>query len=280
MALSKKRAFVRILKVEFGLLALLVIELLVMSSVLPGFSDLSVLLSTSTSFLSEIVAALALTLPIVSGGIDLSVGSVASLSAVLVGALYQSGINIGLVIILALIAGLLAGLINGIVIVKLHVDPFIVTLGSLFAYASLASFIEGTAPPVYLPTVFTALSNSYFLNIIPWGFIYVILVAVILSLVLHRTIFGRRVFLIGQNHEAARYAGLSVNRTIVIVYMISGLLAALAGILGASEFGAARVGVGADLLLPAITIVVLGGVNIFGGEGSIFGVIVAGLLVG
>ncbi len=278
--LRKRNLLSRVITWEFALLALLIIELAVMTSVLPGFADLSVLLSSSTTFLSEIVAALALTLPIISGGIDLSVGSVASFSAVLVGVLYKAGIDIWLVIILALIGGLVVGLINGIVIVKSHVDPFIVTLGSLFAFASLASFIEGTAPPVFLPSSFAALSSSYVFGVIPSGFIYVIIAGIVLSLVLHRTVFGRYVVLLGQNHEAARYAGLAVNRTIINVYMISGFLAALAGVVGASEFGATRVGVGSDLLLPAITIVVLGGVNIFGGAGSVFGVMISGLLVG
>ena len=270
----------KLVRWEVALVLLLVAEFMGLFSVLPGFSHISVLLGVSTAFLSLIVAALALVLPIMSGGIDLSVGGVASLAAVLVGTLYHGGTGIWLAMGLAMGAGAAVGLINGLVISQFRIDPFIATLGSMFAFTSIASFIMGTAPPLSLPSIFTALSNGYVFGVVPRGFIFVIAVGVIMGLVLHRTVFGRQTILMGQNVAAAKYAGLPVAQTTVKIYVLSGLLSAIAGVLGASEFGAARVGVGSDLLLPAVTIVVLGGVDIFGGRGSVFGVMVSGLFVG
>src|SRR5262245_4811261 len=223
--------------------------------------------------------AVALTPVIVSGGIDLSVGALLGLSAVVFGWLWRDqGLPVGAAALAALGVGALGGSLNGLLITRLRLPPLIFTLGSLSLFRGLAKgFTGGTETYTGFPDDFLALGQGYFAGVpiqLP------ILVAVVAGywLLLHRTIFGRAVFAIGFSPEGARHAGIPVERRVFVLYLLCGLAAALAGVIYVAHLGQAKADAGTGYELAAITAVVLGGTSIFGGRGSIAGTVL-GLVV-
>lgn len=227
------------------------------------------------------LVAMAETLVIIGGGggIDLSVGSIISLAAVALGLTYQATGSVMAGILAALIVGCAMGAFNGFCIVVLRMPPLIVTLGTMFAFGALALVITGGSPVSGFPDWFGYLGYETIAGI-PAQILFVVLPTfVVLWFVLNRLTFGRNLFLIGVNETSARFAGIHVGRHRFQLYVISGLLAALGGVVSTAWLMAARPDVGRDIELQAITVAVLGGANIFGGEGSLGGTILAVLVV-
>jgi rhamnose transport system permease protein len=216
--------------------------------------------------------ALALTPVIVTGGIDLSVGSMLGLCAVVFGKLWRDGhLPIGLAIIAALLTGLAGGLVNSSIITRLKVHPLIVTLGTFSMFRGIAMGITGGAENYTdFPRAFLFLGNGY-IGPIPAQLPIFILAAIAFYLLLHRSIFGRAWSAIGFSPEGARYAGIPVDRRIATTYILSGLCAAVAAIIYVARVGQAKADAGTGYELSAITAVVLGGTSIFGGRGSVIG---------
>jgi len=283
---------------EFALLGLLVLEILVLGAVNPTFYDPENLLYSTLDFMHILFAALPLTLVIITAGIDISGVSVMGLASITLGLVWVAGVNVFAAAGVALLVGVLAGLLNGVFVARTDVNPLVVTLGTLFMYAGLAQGLpslldllgfkaygsEGLAAYQYegitgLPDAFIALTEGT-IGIVPYPLILVLLFALGLGLLLHRTRFGRYLYLIGVNPEAARYSGVPIVRTLVIAYVLSGFGAALAGVMLTSYMTSARADLGGDALLPIITAVVLGGADILGGSGTILGTLLAGLLLG
>jgi rhamnose transport system permease protein len=223
--------------------------------------------------------AIALTPVIVSGGIDLSVGALLGLSAVVFGWLWRDyGLPVGVAAACALCVGALGGTLNGLCVTKLRLPPLIVTLGSLSLFRGLAKGLTGgTETYTGFPDSFLALGQGYFVGV-PVQLPILIVVGVGYWLFLHRTIYGRAVFAIGFSPEGARHAGIPVERRVFVLYLLSGLSAALAGVIYVAHLGQAKADAGTGYELAAITAVVLGGTSIFGGRGSIVGTVL-GLLV-
>ncbi len=235
------------------------------------------------------------TFVIITGGIDLSIGSLVSLTgvvmAIVANTLHLSGLPLLIVVLLAgLAVGALAGWVNAIPVVKLNLPPFITTFAMLEATLGL-SYILSHGRPVALQTdAFSGigfgtflgpLTNALHLPSIPIPVVWMIGVIIIASVVLMRTPFGRYVFALGGNQEAARLAGVNVVRVKTLVYVISGMCAAVVGFLYLSLFssGSPQTGTG-DELLEAIAAVVVGGTSLMGGEGSIVGTFFGALLIG
>jgi rhamnose transport system permease protein len=217
--------------------------------------------------------ALALTPVITSGGIDLSVGSLMGLSAVVFGGLWRDR---GLPIIAAVIAtlglGVLAGAVNGIVITRGRIPALIVTLGSFSLYRGLAEGLTGGVDNyTNFPRSFLFLGQGYSLGGVPTQVPIFVLVAVGFYVLLHRSAVGRGLVAIGYSPDGARYAGLAVDRLVGLVYVLSGLVASLAAVIYVSHLGQAKADAGTGYELAAITAVVLGGTSIFGGRGSVLG---------
>ncbi len=267
------------------LVLLIVAEFIIFGSLNSRFLNTMNLLYSVGDFLYIAIAALPMTLIIVSGGIDISVGSIMGLSSIITGLIWVKTSNIGLAIALGLGTGILSGALNGALILITQVNPLVITLGGSFLFAGLALTLSGLAGSTGFegiggfPDSFINIANGTIFNIPNpvWILLFLVIVFYIL---LHKTKFGRYLFLIGMNPEAARYTGINVSKTIIYNYALSGLGAAISGILLASYFTSARSDLGADAPLTVITCAVLGGANIYGGEGSIIGTFFASLLIG
>lgn len=217
--------------------------------------------------------ALALTPIIVTGGIDLSVGSLLALSAIILGKTWRDAdAPIALATGAALAIGLAGGLFNGLLITRLRIPPLIATLGTFWLYRGLAEGLTGgmenftNFPPAYL-----YLGQGYLAGVVPVQLPLLILAALIFWLLLHRTIIGRAWIAIGYSPDGARYAGIPVACRLLLAYGLSGLCAGLAAIIYVSHVGQAKADAGTNYELAAITAVVLGGTSISGGRGSIVG---------
>ena len=272
---------------ELALALLLAAVVVGFALLAPGFYDgPASLLGLTENFLPFGIVALGLSLVILTGGIDLSVGAVASLSAVLAAQLWSRfGVDIWVAAALGLAVGGLLGLVNATVILRLGIEPLIATLGTSFLYGSAAVAAAGAAPPSGFPNGFTALGTSALdvgpvAGLVPLQLVLFAVLAVGFSALVGRSAFGRKLVMVGYNPEAARYSGIRTGRILVTAYVVSGAMAGLAGLVLASYYDAVRPDMGDVLLLTTITMVVLGGVSIFGGEGTISGVVMAVLVLG
>ena len=220
--------------------------------------------------------ALALTPVIVTGGIDLSVGSLMGLSAVLFGKMWRDGhLPLPVAAVLTLGLGGLAGFLNATLITRLRIPPLIVTLGSFSLFRGLAEGVtSGTDNFTNFPDPFLFLGQGYFFGAIPAQLPVFAAVAVGYGLLLHRTSIGRALYAIGYSPEGSRHAGIPVERRVSLVYLLSGVVASLAAILYVSHNGQAKADAGTGYELRAITAVVLGGTSIFGGRGAIHGTLI------
>jgi len=219
--------------------------------------------------------ALAMTPVIITGGIDLSVGSLMGLSAVVFGKLWRdAGCPIGLAIPAVLLVGAAAGALNGALITRLRMPPLIVTLGSFSLFRGLAEGITGGVDNfTRFPGSFLFLGQGYLGGVLPPQLPIFLAVDLCFWLLVHRTTIGRALFAIGFSAEGARYAGIPVDRRIGLVYVLSGCVASLAAVIYVAHLGQAKADAGTGYELLAITAVVLGGTSIFGGRGSILGTI-------
>ena len=258
---------------KLGLLALLLLELGVFALIGKNFWSVDNGFEIARLSVEIGLLALAMTPVIITGGIDLSVGSLMGLSAVLFGKLWRdAGLPIGVVIPLTLLGGIAAGRLNAFLITQLKIPPLIVTLGSFSLFRGLAEGITGGVDNfTQFPNPFLFLGQGYLGGVVPAQLPLFIAVAVFFGLLLHRTIIGRALFAIGFSSEGARYAGIPVEKRVGLVYVLSGLIASLAAIIYVAHLGQAKADAGTGYELLAITAVVLGGTSIFGGRGSIAG---------
>ena len=239
-------------------------------------------LNSVLSDVAEIaLIALPMTLVIVSAEIDLSVASVLGLSSALLGWLWNHNLPMEAILPIVLVAGALAGAINGFLVTRLGLPSLAVTIGTLGLYRGLAFVILGDQAVTEFPNGYIQFGQGGFLGTqIPNPTVVFVVLAVIFGAVLHRTTIGRAIFAIGANDEAARFAGLRVKRIKFWLFVVSGLISALAGIVYTFRFGSARGDNGSGLELSVVACVLLGGVSIFGGRGNLLGVIVAVFLLG
>ncbi|RYB02343.1 ABC transporter permease [Lichenibacterium ramalinae] len=275
---------------ELALTGLLAAVVVGFGAAAPGFyTGPASLLGLTENFLPFGLVALGLSLVILTGGIDLSVGAVASLSAVLAAQLWSRfGVDIWAAAAVGVALGGVLGLVNAGVILRLGIEPLIATLGTSFLYGSAAVAAAGAEPPSGFPGGFTALGTGTVDGVLPAslaGLVPIQLVvfaafAVLFSALVARSPFGRVLVMVGYSPDAARYSGIRTGRVLVTAYAVSGAMASLAGLVLASYYDAVRPDMGDVLLLTAITMVVLGGVSIFGGEGTVAGVVVSVLVLG
>ncbi|MDA3134940.1 autoinducer 2 ABC transporter permease LsrD [Atlantibacter subterraneus] len=270
---------------ELALLALLVLEILLFGALNPRMLDVNMLLFSTSDFICIGIVALPLTLVIISGGIDISLGSTIGLCAIALGVLMQSGVPMGVAIVLTLALGLACGFLNAALIHYTGISPLVITLGTLYLYGGGALLLSGMAGATGyegiggFPDSFTAFANATLLGL-PVPLVMFFVITLFFWVLAHRARFGRHLFLLGQNARAARYAALPVNGMLYGVYGLVGLASAIAAVILVSYFGSARSDLGRDLLMPALTAAVLGGANIYGGSGSVVGTALAALLVG
>ncbi len=228
-----------------------------------------------------LLISLPMTLIIITGEIDLSVGSVVGLSSVLVGVMHEHGFSIPLAILLAVVVGAVAGAFNGFLVAYVGLPSLAVTIGTLALYRGLAVGFLGTKAVTNFPKTWTDLATQKIGSSgIPVIIIPFLVLALFFALLLHFSSFGRGVYDIGLNAEAAHFTGVNVHRTKFILFVLAGAVSAFAGVFYTFRFGSARGDNATGLELQVIAAVLLGGVSIFGGRGRLHGVIAGVLLIG
>jgi rhamnose transport system permease protein len=270
-----------LLKTWEALLVVLLLISIVLGSVLSPYFLTGFNFYAITSNIMEIaIMALPMTLIIIVGEIDLSVASVLGLSSVVLGFLWERSNSMTLAIVVALLVGVVAGSINGFLVTKLALPSLVITIGTLALFRGLAYVVLGDQAVSNFPTAFTSFGFSPIPGTeLPWsGLIFAILV-VIFAVVLHFSRLGRQLYAMGNNKEAARFSGINVSRVKLMLFILSGLLAALAGIIFTARFSSARPDNALGFELEVVTVVLLGGINIFGGRGSLLGVVLAIFIV-
>ncbi len=277
-----KRLTSLLLSWEALLVLLLLIGVVIGSVLSPYFlSGFNLEYALPSNIMEIAIMALPMTLIIIAGEIDLSVASVLGLTSVVLGLLWQNGNPMWLAIGVALLVGLVAGCLNGVLVTTLGLPSLVVTIGTLALFRGLAYVVLGDQAVSNFPTSFTNLGFGTIPGTeLPWsGLIFVILVAIFVT-VLHFSRWGRQLYAMGNNKEAARFSGINVNRVKLVLFILSGVIAALAGVIFTSRFSSARPDNAVGFELYVVTVVLLGGVNIFGGRGSLLGVVLAVFIVG
>ena len=229
--------------------------------------------------IEKIIMALVMTFVIINAEIDLSIGSMMGLAACAFGWLFIQGVPPGLCIVICLCIGLAGGALNGWFITRVGLPSLVVTLGTLIGFRGLARVMVEDRGINDFPEWFDALGQQGFLGPVPFALIAFVVLFVVLYIVLERSGFGRMTYVIGSNKDVAEYAGINTGRHKMVIFMASGLIAAFAGLLFAARVGAVRGDVGNGFELDVITIVLLGGVSIFGGKGTLVGTLLAILIV-
>ncbi len=242
------------------------------------FLDVRYLLDSSTLYVETGLLAIGMTFIIVSGNIDLSVASMTALVACVTAKLMASGWSIPAGCAAGLGLGLVLGGFNGILVAKVKLPSFVVTLATMAVYRGIAQVLLG-AESAKLPANFVGLDIMHLPGHVPLPLVIFLIIAVILGVVLHRSLFGRWVVAIGTNESASYFAGLPTAAVKISVFALSGFLAAVAALMMNSRLGVARFDDARGLELDAITAVVLGGASIFGGKGTMLGTVLALFLV-
>jgi ribose/xylose/arabinose/galactoside ABC-type transport system permease subunit len=225
-----------------------------------------------------IVLAIGQTFAVATAGIDLSMGSVLTLSGVVLGQLYQDGRSIWICVLAAVLVGAAVGFVNGFVIAKAKINDFIVTLGSLSIAAGLALVIsDGKPVEVINKTMLDLSTNS--VGPLRWSVVVALLIAVGAHVLLFHTRFGTHLLATGGNSEGSRAVGVRTQRVKIAAYSLSGAMAGLAAILLVARIGSAEPAAATSLLLNAVAAVVLGGVSLFGGRGTIAGPVIGAVLL-
>lgn len=264
---------------DAGTLIGLVIILVVFALLAPGFISERNLLNILQQSSLNAGLALGMTLVIVSGGIDLSVGPTAALSAVISGSLLLAGVPVPLAILAGLALGATCGLINGVLVAVVGLQPFIVTLGTLSTYRALALIYTGGNPVLGIPASYRAIFNGTVFGV-PSSILIVAMVAIVAWVILKKTPLGEYLLAVGGNEEAAYIAGVPIAATKIAAYAISGFLAALTAAILVGRLGAAEPILGNLWELDAIAASAIGGASLMGGKGSIIGTLLGAIILG
>jgi ribose transport system permease protein len=236
----------------------------------PTFSSSANLFNVLRSSGFTLITVVGMTFILITGGLDLSVGSVLALGGVITGLACRSGLPVPIAIALGLGMGVLIGFLNGIIIVKSGIPPLIVTLGMQYAAKGLVQVLTKGVPIYPLPAAIKAIEKFRFIGL-PAVVLFALLIAIVGHVILSSTEFGRSIYALGGNREAARISGIRTKRTELLVYIITGALAALAGIFITARLGSAEAAAGTGYELTVICAAIIGGTSTFGGTGSILG---------
>jgi rhamnose transport system permease protein len=266
---------------EALLVVLLILAIVLGSTLSPYFLTGFNVSSLTRDLMEKAIMALPMTLIIIAGEIDLSVASTLGLASVILGATWNAGVPLWLGMIIVLVIGAAAGALNGLLVTRLGLPSLVVTLGTLALYRGLAYVVLGDQAVSNFPAAFTNFGfGSVPGTLIPWPFVVFVLLALLFLGLLQWSWIGRQIYAVGNNQVAARFAGIGVARLKLALFVLSGLLSALAGIIFTARFSSARPDNALGFELDVITIVLLGGVNIFGGRGTLVGVILSLFVIG
>lgn len=264
---------------EGFLIVVLLFIVLVNTAISPEFLTTGNIINLFQLSIEKIILALAMTLIIVNAEIDLSVGSMMGLSACGFGFMVEAGMDARPAIVLCLIAGLAGGLLNGVCVARLGLPSLVVTLATMIGFRGAARVMVEDRGITGFPQWFDDLGQRGLVGPIPFGLIAFVVLFAAFYVLLQRSGFGRKTYVIGTSRDVAAFAGIDTGRHKIVLFAISGVMAAFAGLLFAARVGAVRGDVGNGFELDVITMVLLGGVSIFGGTGTLVGTGLAILIV-
>ncbi|WP_343841214.1 ABC transporter permease [Faecalicatena contorta] len=267
------------LTTEVALLIVLVIMLIVFSILSPYFFSLSNFMKVGLYTAQMGVMAGGMTLVLLSGGIDVSVGSVMALVGIIAGLIMQSGGNTFLAVAAGILAGGVCGLANGMIITKGHVNAFITTLGTMTIIRGLAQIFSGGKTILIQNTTYNAIGRKYIFGILPLPVLIMIVVFILFWFILKYTKFGRQVYSIGGNEKSAYLSGIKVIPTYLWIYIIMGFCAGISGIMLSAQSGAGIPSAAAEINMETISAVILGGTSLSGGKGKLIGTVMGVLIL-
>ena len=246
----------------------------------PYFLDPWSLSDLTFNFTEKGLIALAMALLIISGEIDLSVAAIVALASTMMGMAVQAGAGTPVLVLIGIAVGFGCGAFNGLLVTRLGLPSIVVTIGTMSLFRGIAFIILGDQAYKGYPQSFAFFGQGYVWWVFSFELALFLVAALIYWFVLHRTSFGRRVFAIGNNPVAAQFSGVRVGRIKFILFCLTGLMSGIASVLITSRLGSTRPSIAQGYELEAITMVVLGGVSILGGAGSILGVVLAAFIMG
>lgn len=265
----------------YGVFFILVIEFLIFSLASKSFLTLGNILSVGRQMSFTGIAAIGMTLVMLTGGIDISVGSMLAMAGVLCAKLSADvGLPLWIAVVITLLIGALFGLINGAAVTRLHIPALIATLATQTILKGIAYLLTNAVPVKNLSATYKFLGQGYIFGVIPVPLIITVALYVLAWWYLDKTYLGRRVYLSGGNEEAARLSGINTKWTIAGTYVFSGVFAAIAGVLMAARLGSGQPSVGSGFEMDVITATVLGGISVNGGKGKVVNVFVGACIMG
>ncbi|MGO8694852.1 MAG: ABC transporter permease [Rectinemataceae bacterium] len=265
---------------QVALFFFLVFLIILFGALQPVFFDPDVLFNV-TAIIGEMgIMALAMTFIITTGGIDLSVGYILQLSAIVFGTVYASNHSVIIAALAAIASGIVCGLINGIVISRTKIPPLVTTLATMSLFRGISMIVAGTHTYSGFPDSFKSISSTYIFSVIPIQFIYFLVFFAVFNLFYSRGRLGRSLKGIGFNENVLVFSGINTKRNLLFIYTLSGLMCALAALVYLGRLSAATTSMGDNLNLQVITAVVLGGTSIMGGIGSVTGTFIGVLIIG
>jgi ribose/xylose/arabinose/galactoside ABC-type transport system permease subunit len=268
---------------EYGIVIAFVVEIVVFSALSDHFFSVGNLSNVTLQTSVLAITAAGMTFVILTAGIDLSVGSLVAVCGVVCSLLLKIELTVGMALVLGvsggLAVGMLSGLLSGVFIARFSITPFIATLAMMTIWRGVAYLMVGGRPVWGLPEQFDLLGSGRILGV-PFPTVVMVLVYLCAWFVLAHTPFGRHVYAVGGNLEAARLAGIETRRVTIAVYAISGVLAALSGVILASRMSSGQPNAGLMFELEVIAAVVVGGTSLFGGRGGIVGTFFGAMLIG
>lgn len=280
---SLKNAFMRW---ESVLILILFAEFVIFSTASSKFT-LPMMLLSINDIISICIISLFVTFVMITGGIDIQAGALVGLTSIVIGVAWQDGgMNIWVAVVLAVIVAAICGAISGFFVAFCNVQPMVVTLGGSFLFSGIGLLISKlSATESYkgisgFPAEFTKISSFKLFGVIPSQVLIFAALIIICYLLLHKTKYGRRVFLVGVNSLASEYSGINRRLVVMSTYILSGIGASIAGIVLTAYLGTAKSDIGMTFTLPIITAVVLGGTLSTGGKGSILGTALASIVIG
>lgn len=265
----------------YGVFFILVIEFVIFSLASKSFLTLGNILSVGRQMSFTGIAAIGMTLVMLTGGIDISVGSMLAMAGVLCAKLSADvGLPLWIAVVITLLIGALFGLINGAAVTRLHIPALIATLATQTILKGIAYLLTNAVPVKNLSATYKFLGQGYIFGVIPVPLIITVALYVLAWWYLDKTYLGRRVYLSGGNEEAARLSGINTKWTITGTYVFSGVFAAIAGVLMAARLGSGQPSVGSGFEMDVITATVLGGISVNGGKGKVVNVFVGACIMG
>lgn len=280
-SLWRENGIIKIVRSNLGILIGLLIMCIGLTFISDSFATSTNIFNVLRQISVNVFLACGMTMVILIGGIDLSVGSVIAISGCLcAGLITNNGIPSGLAIILAIIIGTLVGAVNGLIIANTKIPPFIVTLAMMNIGRGFARIYTNATTILVNDELFIWIGSGKIFGEIPVQLLFMVVVVIITGLILNKTKFGRNIYAVGDNQQAAVYSGINSKKVIFLVFTLSGLFAACAGILSAARTVSGQFNVGDGAEMDAISAVVLGGTSMTGGVGRISGTLIGCLVIG